>query len=99
MPLILALIGSLIRAVGPLVANVLLSLGIGFVSYTGINTMVDLAKNQIFNAISGLSPWAVQLVGILKLGTCLNIIFSAIAARLLLAGITNGTFTKMITKV
>lgn len=98
MPLLLALIGLLVRAVGPIVAQVLLSLGITFLTYTGIDFALDAAKGRAFAALSSGGQVLIQLVGVMQIGTALNIIFSAYAARMILNGITNGGITKMITK-
>lgn len=98
MPLILALIGALVRAVGPLVAQVLLSLGITFVSIAGIDIALTEAKARAFDSLSAGGQLFVSLVGILQIGTALNIIFSAMVARTLLMGLAGGKLTKMITK-
>lgn len=98
MPLILMLIGSLVSAVGPLVANVILSLGISFVAYSGVNVIVDYAKSELFNSLSATGGVALQLIGVLQVGTSINIIFSAYAARMILMGVTGGKLTKMVTK-
>ncbi len=99
MPLLIqALLGGLIQAAGTLVGKVLLSLGIGYVSYTGINLLFDSAKQTLFANIASQAPVAVQLAGVLQVGTCVNIMVSAALAKLVLAGLTNGTLTRMVTK-
>jgi archaellum component FlaF (FlaF/FlaG flagellin family) len=97
--LIQALLGGLIQAAGTLVGKVLLSLGIVYVSYTGINTFFDTAKQTLFSNIAQQAPVAVQLAGVLQIGTCVNILVSAALAKLVMMGLTNGSLTRMITKV
>lgn len=99
MPLLIqALLGGLIQVAGTLVGRVLVSLGIGFVTYTGINLFFDSAKTSLIAAISAQAPVVVQLAGVLQIGTCVNIMISAALAKLALQGLTNGSLTRMITK-
>jgi len=99
MPLFVsALIGGLVSAVGAIVANVMLSLGIGFVAYQGIDFMVTAFKADALSALGGNGSLFVQFMGVFQIGTAINMIASAMTARLVLAGITGGSLTKMVTK-
>lgn len=98
MPLILALIGALVRAVGPLVAQVMLSLGFSFISYTGIDFAITEAKARALASLSGNGALFLQMVGVFQIGTAINMIASAFIARTILMGITGGKLTKMVTK-
>jgi hypothetical protein len=98
MPLILALIGALVRAVGPLVAQVMLSLGFSFVSYTGIDLVITETKARALGALSGNGALFLQFMGVFQVGTAINIIASAFIARTILQGIVGGKLTKMVTK-
>jgi Protein of unknown function (DUF2523) len=99
MPLLIsALLGGLIQAAGTLVGRVLLSLGIGYVSYTGIQLLFDVAKTGLLSKIAAQAPIALQLAGVLQIGTCINIMASAALAKLVLMGLTGGTLTRMVTK-
>lgn len=96
--IIAALLGGLINIVGTLAGRVLVALGIGVVTYSGINTAIDFLKSQ---AISGLSALPADLVGIIaymKVGVCINILSSAYLARLALNGMTSGSFKKWVLK-
>ena len=90
--------GILITLAGPILSRVLMGLGMGFVSYTGI----DLASTQIhdlFMANAGALPAsAAQWLGILKIGTCLNILLSAMAIKAALAGMSSGAVKKLVVK-
>lgn len=99
MPLILLLIGALIKAVGPLVTQVLISLGIGFVTYTGIDFAIEAAKTRAFSAIGANGALFIQFVGLFNIGTAINMIASAYIARTVLMGVTGGGLTKMISKL
>lgn len=99
MPLLVgALLGALIQGMGTLVGKVLISLGIAYVAYSGIDTMLTSAKTELFSRIAGQGSVVVQLAGVLQVGTCINILVSAYLARLVVQGLTNGKLTSMVTK-
>jgi hypothetical protein len=99
MPLfIAALWGALIPMLGSLVGRVLVSLGVGYVSYTGIDTGIAWAKAQFLTGMSGLPAQAMGLASTMKVGVCVSMLLSALVARLVLQGLTSGTITKMVTK-
>jgi len=93
--LVQAIITGLFTGAGQIVAKVLLSLGIGYVSYTGLNALVTMNEGQVLALLSTLPPVAVQMIGVLKLGTCVKIMFSAMLMRIVLVGVNNDTLTKM----
>jgi hypothetical protein len=77
------------------ITKVLITLGIGYVSYTGISALIDLNYDQIMSLIHTLPPNTVALLGVLKVGVCLKIWFSAFAMKVTLWGINGDTLTKM----
>lgn len=93
---IAALIGGLVSAAGSFVGRVLIALGIGFVTFTGVDIALEALKAQAFAGLAAL-PVA-GILGTLKIGTGLNIVFSAITARLVLNGLTSGTIKRMVYK-
>ena len=99
MPIFLAaLLGGLISAAGTLVGRVLVSLGIGYVAFQGIDASMIWAKAQFLAGMSGLPAAAVGLAGTMKVGVCVSMLLSALAARLTLMGLTSGTLKKMVVK-
>ncbi|MDO9292642.1 MAG: DUF2523 family protein [Hydrogenophaga sp.] len=96
--LVPALVGALVTAAGTIVGKVLISLGIGYVAYSGIDVLLEASKAAFFSNIAGMGGTVVQLAGVLQIGTCVNILASAYLARLLIAGLTNGKLTSMILK-
>lgn len=99
MPLfIAALIGGLVSAAGTFVGQVLISLGIGYVTFTGLDTSLDWVKGQIVTGVGGLPAQAVAVLGAARVGTVLAIVLSAITARMLLDGLTGGAIKKMVVK-
>lgn len=95
---VLMLVGGLIQAAGTLVGRFLISLGVGYVAFSGVDTLVSSLSSDVIGRISALSPIAVQLAGVLQVGTCINIMISAMTARLALMGLQSGTITKLVLK-
>lgn len=95
---IAALLGALVQAAGTLVGKVLISLGIGYVAFTGVDASVEWARAFTMARISGLGGQTVAVASALKIGTCISILSSAILARLVLNGLTGGTIKRMVQK-
>jgi len=93
-----ALLGLLIQVAGTLVGKVLISLGIGYASYKGIDVFVGAAKQQFLESLSWLSPETMNMVGMLQVGTCVNMLCSALLARMALKGMTGGALKSMVLK-
>lgn len=97
MPLfVAAIIGALVQAAGTLVGKVLLSLGIGYVTYSGIDTSIAWVQAQFLTGLTGLPAATVGLMGILKVGVIVSMLTSAITARMVLKGLTSGSITRMV---
>ena len=93
-----ALIGWLIEACGTLVGQVLLALGISFLSYKGLDSMVGGAKAQFFASLAGLSPTTVGMLGAMKVDIAVNMLCSALVGRLTVVGMTSSGLKKMVFK-
>lgn len=99
MPILLgSIIGALMQACGTLVGRVLVSLGIGYVTYTGIDTSIAWARDFAVSHIQSLPALALQVVGTLQIGVCISILTSALATRMVLQGLTSGAIKRMVTK-
>ena len=97
MPAILAmLLGGLINIAGTVAGRVLLSLGIGVVTYTGLSAGMDALKSQLFTAFSGLPPDLAAILFRMKIGPAIGIVLAAIAARMALNGLTGDTFKRFV---
>lgn len=96
--LVPALIGGLIQALGTIVGRILISLGVGFVAYTGISAGIDYLKAQVVARLGGLPADIVTILSLGEIDTAISITFSAIAVRLLIQGISGGTFKRMVWK-
>jgi hypothetical protein len=102
MPLFLAaLLGALSQAAGSLVGRVLVSLGIGYATFTGINTLVAYVQTNALAQINSLPADAIILAGRMRVGVALSMVFSAILMRLALNGLSSvasGSLTRMVQK-
>lgn len=99
MPVFVAAIdGMLINLVATLAGRSLIALGIGVVTYTGMSVSLDWMKAQALSALSGLPADVIGLIAYMKVGVCISIITSAIAARALIDGLGGDTFKKWVLK-
>lgn len=99
MPIFLAsLLGGLISIVGSLVPRVLIALGISVVTYTGLSATLAFVKAEMLNSLSGLPAEMVGLLGYMGVGQFINIITSALLARMVLNGLTSDTLKQWVMK-
>lgn len=99
MPIFLAaLLGGLVTATGSIVGRVLISLGLGFVAYSGISVLLSWIQNEIFSGLLGVDPLILTVASLLQVDTAINILFSAVAIRLVLQGLNGGSITKAVWK-
>lgn len=101
MPLIFAaLIGGLVSAAATFAGRILIALGIGLVVFSGVSALVTEAKVRAFGYLDQASAVGQigQFMGILQIGTCLNILFSAYMIRLVLHGLTGDSIKRWVTK-
>lgn len=78
----------------PLVKKVLVALGIGAISYVGINFAMDAAKAQIMSNMAGIPLDVAQLMGLFKFDVAINIAMSAVTTRMAFSGVNKITGTK-----
>lgn len=99
MPMFVAAIGGmLINLVGTLAGRILIALGISVVTYTGVSTSLDWLKSGAVSALGGLPADMLSLIAFMKVGVCISIITSAIAARAIINGISGDSFKKWVLK-
>lgn len=94
-----ALLGGLVNIAGHLAGKVLLSLGFGAITYTGLTATLDYLKGQVLTAIGGLPAEVVSMLAYMKVGVALSIIISAITVRMTLDGLSaGGSISKLVKK-
>lgn len=99
MPLFLiGFLGALSSVAGSLVGRVLLALGIGYVTYQGLDVLLSVIQAKVFeNLITGY-PEINQALNMLNIGKAINVTFSAIIARNVISGLVGGAITKQVIK-
>lgn len=90
------IVAGLASGVGQIVAKTLVTLGIGYASYTGLDLLITQNEAQIVTLMQTLPVTAQQLIGVLKVGTCLRIVFSALMMRATLFGLNEGVIKRMV---
>jgi len=95
---IAALIGGLIQAAGTFVGRVLISLGVGYLMFTGLDTGLDYVRGQITASFAGYATQSLAVLSALQAGKALSVICSAFSVRLLLNGLQAGAIKKFIVK-
>ena len=99
MPAFIAAIGGmLINIVGTLVGRVMVALGLGLVTYTGVSATIDKLRDDAVGQMMGLPPEILAILQLTKIGVGLSIITSAITVRLILNGLTSGAVKRWVTK-
>ncbi|MFI8616131.1 DUF2523 domain-containing protein [Acidovorax sp. NPDC077693] len=90
------LMGALINIAGTLVGRVLIALGLSVVTFTGLSSTLDWAKNNVASSFGSMPSEVVGMLSMLGVGEFLSIILSAITARMLLQGLTDGSLKKWV---
>jgi len=93
-----ALLGGLINIAGTLAGQVLIALGIGVITYTGVDTSIAWLKAGFVSSVSGLPAEAVGMLALMKVGSCVSMVISAILVKMTLSGLTSGTMKSWVKK-
>lgn len=99
MPVFIAWIGEMLLALaGSFLLQLLVSAGVGVVTLVGVNATLGWLKGQAIASAVSLGPQVIGMLSTLKVGQCISIIFSAIAVRATINGVTSDTFKKFVKK-
>jgi hypothetical protein len=96
--LISMLIGAIAYALSNYVGRILVALGISYVTYSGVDLLLGSIKSQTIALFSSVPPQMLVAIHLSRIGESINILFSAIAAKYALQGLTSGTITKQVIK-
>ncbi|MDA8445301.1 DUF2523 domain-containing protein [Paracidovorax valerianellae] len=89
MPAFIAAIGGmLLNLMGSFAGQVLISLGIAAVTYTGVDTVLTTLKGNVLQAMTGLPADMVALLSYMQVGVAISIVTSAVAVRMGINGMT-----------
>lgn len=99
MPAFLWALGSLlVRLTGSIAGRALIALGIGVVTYTGMNTSLTWLKTQAVSSIQSLPTEVLGMLSTMKVGQCISIVTSAMVARMVVNGVQSDTFKRWVIK-
>lgn len=79
----------LIAAVGPLAKRVLVALGIGTITYAGLDVAFGAAKNLVISSYGQMSGDVANLVSLAGVGQAIGIILGALAARVAMTALSH----------
>jgi len=91
------LIGALAASMGTLAGRVMIALGFGVATYSGITAGVESLKQTAISQLSGLPADTVSMLGFLWVDKGLTVIFSAFATALTMRTV-GGSIKKMVLK-
>lgn len=91
------LIGALGSAMGYFAGRAFIALGLGFVSYKGIDLAIGKLKDSAIAGLQGIPADALVLVGYLWIDKALSVIFSAVVIALSMKAL-DGTVKRMVAK-
>lgn len=92
-----ALMGALATAMGTFVGRAVIALGVGFVTYKGIDVSIGFMKDSVLSGVRGLPVDALNLVGYLWIDKALTVIISAISAAMTMKAV-GGSVKKAVFK-
>lgn len=95
--LVPAIVGALAAGMTSLVGRVVLSLGIGFVTYKGIDTALTSLRQSVIDGFRGMPSDVLNLMGYLWLDKGITIIFSAVVVAVSMR-LIGGGLKKMVFK-
>ena len=91
------LLGALAMAMGTLAGRALLALGIGFVSYQGIDLGVQSLAQNIITSFQGLPAQLVRFLAFMWIDKAITVLISAVTVALSFK-VMGGTIKKMVFK-
>lgn len=90
-----AIVVGLASGAAQIALKVVASLGFGYLAFTGVDMLVTQNETQALSLLNELPPLARQLVGVLQIGTCIKIVFSALVLRVSIMGLNEGVIKRM----
>lgn len=82
------LLGSLLENV---FYRVLIGIGLSFTTYTSLDQLLEILKNEVISQYMQLDSHILQLLGMMKIDEAMTVIFSAFVVKMTLKGFLNGS--------
>lgn len=92
---VVAIWGAFIGILQSLVGRILVYLSIGYFTYTGVDILMDSVRLAALSNLGQVADVLVGVVGMMKIEESLNVLLSATVAKYAMAGLTNGSFTRV----
>lgn len=93
-----AISGFIMMIVVPMVLKALFALGVGYVTFTGVNALLTSVMNDLASGAGALPVPVKQILYAFGLDKALSIFCSAISFRLAWMGVSSGSITKFVTR-
>jgi hypothetical protein len=90
------LLGGFLAIAPTLVGKILVALGVGVASYTGMDASLGWLKSQAVSSLLGLPVQVVGMLALMRVGSCISMVFSAILIKLALDGMVSGVLKKWV---
>ncbi|AXH76363.1 MAG: protein of unknown function DUF2523 [Inoviridae sp.] len=92
-----SLVPFFIRFIGASAVATITSMGVGFITFTGLHVLVDHVLEKLQSSLTGLPSVIVSFIGLTGIDTAINIVLSAAFALLVLKGVTkSGSLTNQV---
>lgn len=91
-----SLLGGLVSISGTIVGKVLATMGIGYASFSALDSAFNTLEQYIYNGFTGLSGTSLQIIQILNVDIALSLVLSAVTVKMALSGIQGGFIKKLI---
>lgn len=90
--------GAFLNIIGNLVGRVLVALGMGVVTYTGLSVTINWLKAGAVSAFIQLPAQVVGMLSLMKVGSCVSMVISAILIKLTLNGMSSDAIKSWVKK-
>lgn len=99
MPYLIGILwGGLAIVLRSFVGRVLIYLGISYLTYQGVDGLIESLKVQAYAQLSNIPSALIGIVGLTRIDEAISVIVSALTAKYVLQGLTGGAFKKMVIK-
>ena len=75
------MIDTIMAAAVPLVTKVLISLGVGYITYQGVESLLDRVTNELMTSFDSFPVEAMSLAGAMGVDIFLNLVMAAWGVR------------------
>jgi len=90
--------GAFLEIIGTLIGKALTALGIGVATYTGFSATLTWLKTSAVTSLMALPPDVVSMLSLMRVGSCISMVSSALIVRLTFQGMQSDTVKRWIKK-